>query len=97
MLVVKFILKVMTLPVLLILTLVRLLGTMAMNVSGMAVSLFMLVIFLYGVFQVFHGDWLCVAILAVVEAVCFIFEFVTIGLMTFVEGASDKMIEFIHG
>lgn len=93
---VKNVLKVFALPVLLILSLIRLLGVVVVNASGMLVSIFMLLIFLYGIFCAFQKEWLCVGILAVVEAVCFLFEFGVIWLMTKVECVNDKMYKFIH-
>lgn len=94
--IVKNVLKVFALPVLLILGLIRLFGVMAVNASGMVISLFMLLVFLYGIFCAFQKEWLCVGILVAVEGVCFIFEFGVIWLMTKVECANDKMVEFMH-
>lgn len=71
----KLPLKLLALPLMLILYTLHIVGRLASNLSAYVAGLFMLVIFLCGVVQVINHQWLNVAILSGVEAVCVALQF----------------------
>lgn len=71
----KLPLKLLALPLMLVLYTLHVVGRLASNLSACVVGLFMLVILACGIYQVCVHDWLNVAILSGVEAVCVALQF----------------------
>lgn len=71
----KLPLKLLALPLMLILYALHIIGKLLSNISAYVVGLFMLVVLACGIQQAYLREWLNVAILFGVEAVCVALQF----------------------
>lgn len=71
----KLPLKLLALPLMLALYALYIVGKLASHISAYVVGLFMLVVLVCGVVQVIRHEWLNVAILLGIEAVCVTLQF----------------------
>ncbi len=92
----KLPLKLLALPLLLVLYTLHIIGKLASNLSAYVVGLFMLVIFLCGVVQVIHHQWLNVAILFAVEVACVVLQFSAMFLVELVGEWAGGLGAFLH-
>lgn len=92
----KLLLKLLALPLMLILYTLHIVGRLASNLSAYVVGLFMLVIFLCGVVQVINHQWLNVAVLFGVEAVCVALQFSAMFLAELAGEWAGGLGAFLH-
>ena len=92
----KLPLKLLALPLMLILYTLHIIGKLASNLSAYVVGLFMLVVFLCGVVQVIQREWLNVAILFGVEAVCVALQFTAMLLAELAGEWAGSLGVFLH-
>lgn len=87
--------KLIALPIMLMLFLLSLLGKLLTNVSAYIVGLFMLVVFLIGLYCLWEHRWTDLAIMAAIEAVTFALQFGAMLLAEFAGEWSQALREFI--
>lgn len=92
----KLPLKLLALPLMLILYTLHIIGKLASNISAYVVGLLMLVVFLCGVVQVIQREWLNVAILFGVEAVCVALQFTAMFLAELAGEWAGGLGAFLH-
>lgn len=74
----------------------HIIGKLASNLSAYVVGLFMLVILACGIYQVCVRDWLNVAILFGVEAVCMVLQFSAMLLVELAGEWAGSLGTFLH-
>ena len=92
----KLPLKLLALPLMLVLYALHIIGKLASNISAYVVGLFMLVVFLCWVVQVIQREWLNVAILFGVEAVCVALQFTAMFLTELAGEWAGSLGAFLH-
>ena len=92
----KFPLKLLALPLMLALYTLHIIGKLASNLSAYVVGLFMLVILACGIYQVCVREWLNVAILFGVEAVCVALQFSAMLLVELAGEWAGSLGAFLH-
>ena len=92
----KLPLKLLALPLMLILYTLHTIGKLASNLSAYVVGLFMLVVLACAIYQVCVQDWLNVAILFGVEAVCVALQFSAMFLVELAGEWAGSLGDFLH-
>ena len=92
----KLPLKLLALPLMLALYTFHIIGKLASNLSAYVVGLFMLVILACGIYQVCVRDWLNVAILLGLEAVCVALQFSAMFLVELAGEWAGSLGAFLH-
>lgn len=92
----KFPLKLLALPLMLILYTLHIIGRLASNLSAYVVGLFMLVVLARGIQQAYLREWLNVAILFGVEAVCVALQFSAMFLVELAGEWAGSLGAFLH-
>lgn len=92
----KLPLKLLALPLMLVLYTFHVVGRLASNLSAYVVGLFMLVILACGIYQVCVRDWLNVASLFGVEAVCVALQFSAMFLVELAGEWAGSLGAFLH-
>lgn len=92
----KLPLKLLALPLMLILYTLHTIGKLASNLSAYVVGLFMLVVLACGIYQVCVHDWMNVAILFGVEAVCVALQFSAMFLVELAGEWAGSLGAFLH-
>ena len=92
----KLPLKLLALPLILALYTLHIIGKLASNLSAYVVGLFMLVILACGIYQVCVREWLNVAILFGVEAVCVALQFSAMLLVELAGEWAGSLGAFLH-
>lgn len=92
----RFLLKVLALPLLLVLSFICLLGKWATNISAFAFNLLMLVIIGSIIFCITKADWTNLAILAAMGFVAFLAIVAIVAVLVTMENIRDSLGEFIR-
>lgn len=92
----KLPLKLLALPLMLVLYTFHIIGKLASNLSAYVVGLFMLVVLVCGIYQVCVHDWMNVAILFGVEAVCVALQFSAMFLVELAGEWAGSLGAFLH-
>lgn len=92
----KFPLKLLALPLMLTLYTLHIVGKLASHISAYVVGLFMLVVLVCGVIQVIQREWLNVAILSGIEAVCVALQFSAMFLAELAGEWAGSLGAFLH-
>jgi len=92
----KLPLKLLALPLMLVLYTFHVVGRLASNLSAYVVGLFMLVVLACVIYQVCVHDWMNVAILFGVEAVCVAFQFSAMLLVELAGEWAGSLGAFLH-
>lgn len=87
--------KLIALPIMLLLLICSLLGKAVTNISAYVVGLFMLVVFLIGVYCLWQHRWTDLAIMVVIEALTFALQFGAMLLAEFAGEWSRSLRHFI--
>ena len=92
----KLSLKLLALPLMLTLYTLHIVGRLASNLSAYVLGLFMLVILACGIQQAYLREWLNVAILIGVEAVCVALQFSAMFLVELAGEWAGSIGAFLH-
>ena len=92
----KLPLKLLALPLMLILYTLHTIGKLASNLSAYVVGLFMLVVLACVIYQVCVHDWMNVAVLFGVEAVCVALQFSAMFLVELAGEWAGSLGDFLH-
>ena len=92
----KLPLKLLALPLMLILYTLHTIGKLASNLSAYVVGLFMLVVLACAIYQVCVHDWMNVAVLFGVEAVCVALQFSAMFLVELAGEWAGSLGDFLH-
>ena len=92
----KLPLKLLALPLMLALYTLHIIGKRASNLSAYVVGLFMLVVLACVIYQVCVHDWMNVAILFGVEAVCVALQFSVMFLVELAGEWAGSLGAFLH-
>ena len=92
----KLPLKLLALPLMLALYTFHIIGKLASNLSAYVVGLFMLVVLACVIYQVCVHDWMNVAILFGVEAVCVALQFSVMFLVELAGEWAGSLGAFLH-
>ena len=92
----KLLLKLLALPLMLTLCTLHIVGKLASHISAYVVGLFMLVVLVCGVVQVFQHEWLNVAILSGIEIVCVALQFSAMFLAELAGEWAGGLGAFLH-
>ena len=92
----KLPLKLLALPLMLALYALHIVGKLASNLSAYVIGLFMLVILVCGIYQVCIREWLNVAVLLGVEAVCVAIQFSAMFLVEMAGEWAGSLGVFLH-
>lgn len=87
----KMILKLMTLPVLVVLSVLCLLGKLATNISAYVFTLLSFVLIGCGIYCIVQGQWLNLAILAGMGLAAFLALFLLIAVAYKIESWKDRI------
>ena len=92
----KLSLKLLALPLMLALYTLHIVGKLASNLSAYVIGLFMLVILVCGIYQICVREWLNVAVLLGVEAVCVAIQFSAMFLVELAGEWAGSLGAFLH-
>ena len=92
----KLPLKLLALPLMLTLYTLHIIGNLASNLSAYVIGLLMLVVLACGIYQMCVRDWLNVAILFGVEAVCVALQFSAMFLVELIGEWVGGLGDFLH-
>ena len=84
--------KIIALPVILLLGVFWVLG----NLSAFVVGIFMLFIFLVGIFCAFQGQWGNVAFLIGVEVACLVLQYGAMMIVDISGSINGALVRFLH-
>ena len=88
--------KILALPVILLLGVFWVLGKIMTNLSAFVVGIFMLFIFLVGVFCAFQGQWGNVAFLIGVEVACLVLQYGAMMIVDISGSIKGALMRFLH-
>ncbi len=92
----KLPLKLLTLPLMLALYTLHIIGKLASNLAAYVIGLLMLVVLVCGIQQAYLREWLNVAILIGVEAVCVALQFSAMFLVELAGEWAGSIGAFLH-
>ena len=88
--------KILALPVILLLGVFWVLGKIMTNLSAFVVGIFMLFIFLVGIFCAFQGQWGNVAFLIGVEVACLVLQYGAMMIVDISGSINGALVRFLH-
>ena len=88
--------KILALPVILLLGVFWMLGKIMTNLSAFVVGIFMLFIFLVGIFCAFQGQWGNVAFLIGVEVACLVLQYGAMMIVDISGSINGALVRFLH-
>ena len=87
--------KILVIPVILLLEVFWVLGKIMTNLSALVVGIFMLFIFLVGIFCAFQGQWGNVVFLIGVEMACLVLQYGSMILVDVFGSINHLLIKFL--
>ena len=88
--------KILAIPVILLLGVFWMLGKIMTNLSAFVVEIFMLLIFLVGIFCAFQGQWGNVVFLVGVEVACLALQYGAMVVVDISGAINGSLIRFLH-